>query len=96
MEKKRNKLEVIRDILIVIQAKNGKAKPTQILYKSNLSHIMMKAYISEILSMGLAREKSSESGRVYSITEKGLKYISEFKTVMNFMESFGLSEPSAD
>ena len=96
MEKKRNKLEVIRDILFVIRAKNGRIKPTQILYKSNLSHVMMKSYIGEIISRGLVKEKTSESGRTYSITEKGLNYLSEFHTVMNFMESFGLNEPEQD
>ena len=90
MEKKRDRLEVIRDILRVIQTGSGKIKPTQILYKSNLSHGMMKDYIKDILSMGLAKETHSKEGRTYSITEKGLKYISEYKTIINFMDSFGL------
>ena len=95
MERKRTRLEVIRDILLVIQAKNGRIKPTQIIYKSNLSPAMLKDYLSEILSRGLAKEKSADSGKTYSLTEKGAKYLSEFRTVMNFMESFGLSENSA-
>ena len=90
MEKKRDRLEVIRDILRVIQTGSGKIKPTQILYKSNLSHGMMKDYIKDILSIGLAKETHAKEGRTYSITEKGLKYISEYKTIINFMDSFGL------
>ena len=74
MEKKRDRLEVIRDILLVIQSGGGKIKPTKILYRSNLSHGMMKDYIKDILSMGLAKETHSKEGRTYSITEKGLKY----------------------
>jgi predicted transcriptional regulator len=92
MEKKRNKLEVIRDILLVIQSRNGRIRPTQILYKSNLSHVMMKEYLHEIISGGLVKEKHSPEGRTYSITEKGIKYLSEYKKVINFMESFGLSD----
>ncbi|HLD98553.1 MAG TPA: winged helix-turn-helix domain-containing protein, partial [Candidatus Nanoarchaeia archaeon] len=45
--KKRNKLEIIRDILNVIRSRNGKIKPTHILYKSNLSHQMMEEYLAE-------------------------------------------------
>jgi predicted transcriptional regulator len=93
MEKKRNRLEVIRDILLVIQSKNGRIKPTQILYKSNLSHFMMKDYLGDLIKQGLIKETSSSSGRTYAITEKGMKYLSEYRTISNFMESFGLSEP---
>lgn len=92
MEKKRNKLEVIRDILLVIKNKNGKIKPTQILYKSNLSHIMMKDYLGDLISRGLVKESKTAAGRTYAITEKGDKYLSEYKTIVNFMDSFGLSE----
>lgn len=93
-EKKRNRLEVIRDILIVIRDKNGKAKPTHILYKSNLSHIMMKDYIKDLLSKEFIKESHTKEGRRYSITEKGIKYLQEYKTVINFVESFGLSPNS--
>ncbi len=92
MERKRNKLEVIRDILLVIQERNGRAKPTRILYKSNLSHIMMKEYIQDLISRGLIKENRAKEGRTYAITEKGSKYLSEYSTIVNFMESFGLNE----
>lgn len=92
MERKRNKLEVIRDILRVIQEKNGGAKPTRILYKSNLSHIMMKEYLSDLISRGLVRENKTKNSRTYSLTDKGINYLSEYHTIVNFMESFGLNE----
>ena len=92
MERKRNKLEVIRDILTVIRNKNGRIKPTQILYKSNLSHMMMVDYIKDLISKDFIKEIKSKEGRTYSITEKGNKYLSEYNTIANFMESFGLSE----
>ena len=87
---KRTRIQIIYDILKNIGEREGKIKPTQILYKSNLSHGMMKDYIKDILSIGLAKETHSKEGRTYSITEKGLKYISEYKTIINFMDSFGL------
>lgn len=92
MERKRNKLEVIRDILLVIREKNGKAKPTRILYKSNLSHMMMKEYLGDLISRALIKETKTKEGRTYALTEKGNKYLSEYGTIVNFMESFGLNE----
>jgi predicted transcriptional regulator len=92
MERKRNRLEVIRDILVVIQAKNGRIKPTQILYKSNLSHIMMQDYLQELISKGFIKESKTKEGRTYSITEKGVNYLREYNTIANFMGSFGLTE----
>jgi predicted transcriptional regulator len=49
MNKKRDRLQVIYDILKVIKEKNGRIKPTHILYKSNLSHQMMDEYLRELL-----------------------------------------------
>lgn len=92
MEKKRNRLEVIRDILLVIRNKNGRIKPTQILYKSNLSHTMMKEYLGDLILRGLVKEAKNKEGRTYSITDKGNSYLSEYGTIVNFMDSFGLSE----
>ena len=91
MERKRNKLEIIRDILIVIRNKNGKIKPTHILYKSNLSHIMMKEYLNEMIKKGFIKEGKSTTGKTYFITEKGNKYLAEYNTISNFMDSFGLT-----
>ena len=49
MDKKRTRLEIIRDILEVIKTKSGKITPTHILYKSNLSYSMMEQYIKEMI-----------------------------------------------
>ena len=49
MSKKRTRLEVTYDILQVIRNRNGKIKPTHILYKSNLSYQMMDEYLRELI-----------------------------------------------
>ena len=92
MERKRSRLEVIRDILIVIRDKNGRVKPTQILYKSNLSHAMMKEYLTDLIKKGLIKEMKTKDGRTYAITEKGNNYVEEYRTIVNFLDSFGLNE----
>jgi len=90
MEKKRNRLEIIRDILKVIKEKNGRIKPTHILYKSNLSHQMMKEYLDELIAKQFVNELELKKGKTYEITSKGMQYLEEYNTVVNFTNAFGL------
>lgn len=90
MERKRNKLQIIHDILSVIKERNRRIKPTHILYKSNLSHIMMEQYLSELISKGLVREIKTGNSKTYEITDKGINYLAQYSLVENFTESFGL------
>lgn len=90
MDKKRNKLEIIHDILAVIKEKNGRIKPTHVLYKSNLSYSMMEQYIDELISKSMVKEIKLKKGKTYEITEKGLAYLLQYNTIRNFTESFGL------
>jgi len=92
MEKKRNKLEIIRDILKVIRERNGKIKPTHILYKSNLSHQMMGDYLKELMGKGFIKEIKVKRGKSYIITDKGLDYLNQYALITNFTSSFGLGE----
>ncbi|MDO8563476.1 MAG: winged helix-turn-helix domain-containing protein [Nanoarchaeota archaeon] len=90
MNKKRTKLEIIKDILEVIKSKNGKIKPTHILYKSNLSHIMMELYLKELMDKKLVSEKIDGKNKTYAITEKGNEYLEKYRMISNFTELFGL------
>ncbi len=90
MERKRNRLEVIRDILQVIRDKNGRVKPTHILYKSNLSHTMMKEYIDELIDKKFIVEEKNGASRTYKLTNKGSNYLQEYGKIVGFMDSFGL------
>jgi predicted transcriptional regulator len=90
VDKKRNRLEIIHDILKVIRDRNGRIKPTHILYKSNLSHQMMEEYMGELKEKDFIKEIRKENSKTYLITEKGLKYLNEFNMIQNFATSFGL------
>lgn len=91
MSKKRERLQVIHDILKAIQEKNGKIKPTHILYKSNLSYQMMEEYLNELISKDFIIENKAKKGKTYSLTQKGFDYLNEYKLIINFTESFGLN-----
>ncbi|MFA5992712.1 MAG: winged helix-turn-helix domain-containing protein [Candidatus Pacearchaeota archaeon] len=90
MNKKRNKLEIIRDILEVIRQKNGRIKPTHILYKSNLSHQMMEEYLGDLIQKKFINELKTETGKTYTITDKGINYLNKYRLIAEFTESFGI------
>ena len=89
--KKRDRLQVIHDILKCINDKSGKIRPTHILYKSNLSHQMMDEYLQELIEKRFIEEKSENgNNRTYSITQKGREYLGKYKVITEFVNSFGL------
>jgi len=89
-EKRRGKLEIIADILRSMQKKEGKIKPTHLLYKSNLSHAKLKEYLTMLLEKGMIEEKLVKGRKMYFIKEQGYKFLLEFERIKEFSESFGL------
>lgn len=57
MGERREKLDIIKDILEAIRDKGGTIKPTHLLYKSNLSHDSMRRYVSELMEKEMVAEK---------------------------------------
>ncbi len=91
MKRKREKLEVIYDILKVIQAKDGKIKPTHILYKSNLSHQMMNEYLEGLMLGKFLVEIKNTTGKSYKLTQKGNEYLEKYKVIVEFIDAFELN-----
>ncbi|MBI4739723.1 hypothetical protein HY772_09385 [Candidatus Woesearchaeota archaeon] len=91
MSARRTKLEIIHDILRAIQEKNGKIKPTHLLYKSNLSYQKMKQSLEELVEKQMVREEKNKHGAYILITEQGLKFLQEYRRMKAFTESFGLT-----
>lgn len=77
---KRSKLDLYLDVLMAV--KNGVDKPTNILYKCNLSYKNCKEILRTLTEQGLITVIRDERNgrRIYRITEKGrnvLKYFSD-------------------
>ena len=88
--KKRERLEVIRDVLNTIRT-NREIKPTRLLYASNLSPQMFKEYINELISKGFIKlEISDNEKKTFTLTKKGNDFLQEYKMIENFVENFGL------
>ena len=88
--KKRERLEVIRDILQKIK-ENRQIKPTRLLYASNLSPQMFKEYINELIEKTFIRlEIDEKEKKSFSLTKKGQDFLAEYRLIENFIENFGL------
>jgi len=97
MGARRSRLELIFDILLAIQNKGGKIKPTHLMYKSNLSHKLLNQYLEELISKELVfiqeekpAKKRQKSTKSVVITEKGLGFLAEFRRMRQFTDAFGL------
>jgi predicted transcriptional regulator len=86
--KKRNKLEIIKDILKIIQESRS-IRPTPLLRKSNLSSPIFRKYYSELLSKNFI-EETREKNKKIILTKKGQKYLEKYFAIINFIEEFEL------
>lgn len=90
MVKKRERLDVIKDILRAVR-ENRQIKPTRLLYASNLSPQMFKDYINELISKGFIKlDIDEKEKKTFSLTNKGNEFLEEYKVIENFIENFGL------
>ncbi|MBS3107909.1 winged helix-turn-helix transcriptional regulator [Candidatus Woesearchaeota archaeon] len=87
---KRGKLEIRRDILIIIEKNNNSIKPTPLLRKSNLATARFKEYIGDLIEKDLVKEVVENEDRFFSLTEKGFKFLEKYNTIVKFIDEFGL------
>ena len=87
---KRGKLEIIKDILNIIQENRNSIKPTPLLRQSNISSSRFKEYFSELLEKRFVKEVYNKGNKFISLTEKGLRFLEKYKTIVNFIDEFEL------
>jgi len=85
-------MRILADMMRAIQSEGEEgAGPTKILYQANLSHDRLTQYLEELVEKELVLESGDgESGRVYSLTEKGREFLREFVKMEKFSEAFGI------
>ena len=90
MAKKRERLEIIKDIIKTIREIRN-IKPTRLLYASNLSPQMFKEYINELITKDFIKlDVDKKEKKTFSLTEKGNNFLEEYRMIENFVENFGL------
>lgn len=90
MRKKRERLEVIRDILKSVQERR-EIKPTRLLYASNLSPQMFKEYVNELVEKKFLEIDFDKKGnKFFLITKVGNDFLEEYRVIERFVDNFGL------
>lgn len=90
MAKKRERLNVIKDILNAIR-ETRQIKPTRLLYASNLSPQMFKEYVNELIAKEFIKiDINEKEKKTFLLTNKGNEFLEEYKVIENFIENFGL------
>lgn len=90
MTERRNKIDIIYDMLRVTNDKGGKILPTHLLYKSNLSHQRMKGYVEELKGKKLIEEVKENTKTFFLITDAGRRFLQQYHQLKEFTDAFGL------
>lgn len=89
--KKRDRLEVIFDILNVIRSKGNSIKPTPLMRYANLSTQGFNDYIDELKSKNLVKEINDKKNRKHlTLTDKGFRYLEKYQAIISFVDEFDL------
>jgi predicted transcriptional regulator len=64
---------------LILEATNGGAAKTKIMYKAFLSYAQLKEYLDMLLENGLIEHNEEE--RIFKITEKGLRFLQLYHQV---------------
>jgi len=78
----RQKLEILRDILMNVKEMKRGLRRTRIMYSANLSCDLLKQYLNICLSNGFLQEEEG----FYHITLKGNKYLKRYQDLMKLFK----------
>ena len=91
---RRSRMELVFDILEAIQNRGGQIKPTHLMYKSNLSHMLLTNYLQELTQKEMVEVREYQQkktvNKMVHITEKGLGFVEEYRKMREFTSAFGL------
>jgi predicted transcriptional regulator len=90
MARKRERTDIIFDMLVSIQQKGGRIKPTHLMYRANLTHHQMKLYLEELIGNELVEKVNDRGYQYLIITNSGSKILEKLRQMKEFGKTFGL------
>ncbi len=92
MNQNRERLEIAYEILALLRNTPKGAKPTHILFKANLSPVLLKKYLYQLVADGLIRKEALNGRNVYTITENGVRLMELLDSVQEMTRIINLRE----
>jgi predicted transcriptional regulator len=85
---RRDKLKIYGDLLSALSSESDDEKIvlTQVQVRIKVPFDRLKTYITDLVDLGLVQDENS-----LKLTEKGIRYLKEYETVLDFMKRMGLS-----
>ncbi len=87
--KKRDRLDILTDMLVSIQQKGGIIKPTHLMYKANIAHRQLKSYLEELIDKNFVEKVMKNNYEYILITDRGHRFISKMREMKEFENTFG-------
>jgi predicted transcriptional regulator len=87
--KNRSKCRIFADILIVLSEGND-VRITQLVHSANVPYDRLTGYLSQMERSDLIKTSPIDAGGVYEITQKGRKYLIEYRKLEEFSNIFGV------
>jgi predicted transcriptional regulator len=79
---RRSKMEMYLDILRAIGS--GAEKPTHVMYKANLSWVVMRGFLENLKAQGLVEESVIEGRSALRLTNRGYELLNQFLLVREY------------
>jgi len=89
---KRSRLEIYLDVLEKVS--RGVSRPTNIMYKCNLSWRPLQEVLKSLIEKGLIEEIEHRNHKYYTITEKGKEILIYLEKLILMLHSSGSEETS--
>jgi predicted transcriptional regulator len=90
---RRSELEIKMDVLSVVAS--GIDRPTQIMYKANLSWIALQSNLKSLVTGGFLKEEDLGTRKRYELTQRGFEVLSTFMKVVEAMGAFPVVQRQA-
>lgn len=84
---RRSHLEIKMDILRAV--KEGVEKPTQIMYKANISWAILQTHLKSLVENGFLSELECGSRRRYELTQKGFDILRAYSNILEQVSGTG-------